>query len=383
MKRFLRVIGFVMIITSLMGCNENIQSSKQTDEGQVEGPASTAYSKRYRSGQISELGIIWTFGDPDDFIKFTPVNSNEMMLLCFDPNCKHPATSSENPDPVCMAALYNHMCEVIYHDGAIYIFVTENIGENVLYKMNINGSSRERIATFPFEVKPANCSVSYGNYTYIRAKVLQTDLDKLESIQALEYVNKVVEIDLTDGTYRYISDEFDNHIYVSDTDVYGKSLFLRLSDMKDDGRIYMIRLNIDTGKNEILISKEEWADGYRFICCYDEDSYFYWDRNASEIGIKNINGTVEKVLLTGPEGESFLACPSFDGMMYRRTMDYESEAAGYYFMDFETQEVINITEEVDTYGLQYYDGYYDVFVSDEDNIYATWSKDKILSEASE
>lgn len=63
------------------------------------------------------------------------------------------------------------------------------------------------------------------------------------------------------------------------------------------------------------------------------------------------------------------------------------EPAGFYFMDFETGEVINITEEAEKYNLLFYKGYYNAFIGREyveeerDFIWGMWSKDKIIGEA--
>ena len=387
MKRLFCVLILMIFATRIMGCS-SIDSKdsetkilyENTDEGSV-----GIYSKKYFVTSISEIGVIWDWGNPR-LIKFSPVDSGESMVLCYDPNCKHPETSNDNQDPVCMAALYNDHCETAYYNGAVYIFTVTSIGENVLYKMNINGSNREYVATFPFETQLDQDAIFYDNKAYCIASILQTNLEEVEGIKEVEYIDKLVEIDLKKGTYRYVSDEIADYILA--VDLKDDNLYVRFADAAD-GCIYMKKININTAEEVVFISKEEWTAGHRYILVYGEDSYVYWDRNTSEVGIKNLDGTVEKLLLKGPEGESFKACPSCDGMMYRRTMEYEGNAAGYYFMDFDTWEIADITAEVEKYNITYYDGYYDMFVGEITDEYGmiqgwnAWSKAKILGEAME
>ncbi len=389
MKRLLKGIIFIIFAVCLVGCSKDgsdISKLENTEKINIDSSSVGVYSQKYSMISLSEIGAIWNWGN-QRLIKFSPVDSGEIMPLCYDPNCKHPETSDENPDPVCMAALYNHNCEIAYYNGAVYIFERRSLGENELYKMNINGSSREYIGTFPFEVELYQESIFCNNKAYLKVGILETNLEEVEGIQALEYTDKFVEIDLINGTYRYISDEIED--YIADIDLMNDKLFLRLADQKDGGRLYMMKLDIKTSESEIFISKDEWAAGCKYILAYDNDSYLYWDKNTSEIGIKNLDGTVEKLLLKGPEGESFRVCSSCDGMMYRRTMEYEGSVPGNYFMDFETGEIINITDEVEKYNLIYYDGYYDMFlgnIEDENNKIlgrTAWSKAKILGEAME
>ena len=78
------------------------------------------------------------------------------------------------------------------------------------------------------------------------------------------------------------------------------------------------------------------------------------------------------------------ADPSGDKLFYTRKYDFGDEKAGAYFMDIKTGEVINITEEVEKYGLIGYDRYYDSFISavEIDGVtIGMWSREKILEEA--
>lgn len=380
----------MLIIMCLAGCNGKVPKEEQTGSDYE----NAVYTKMYYKAAKSDIGAIWVKED-GSHICFTPKNSDEEMVFCFNPNCSHPETSADNPDPECMAALYHSYRnnEVAYYNGAIYIFAMENLGECTLYKMDVNGSNREMVGVFPFETYCRRACIFYNDRVYLSATVLKTDLendedekeDGMATVKRLQYDYTFAEINLTDKTYRFIGEDFDGSTYVAEIDLMGPYLYARLSDMEDDGRIYEARYNLETSEAEVVISKDEWASGIRYIVHYDDDSYYYWDKNESMIAIRNIDGTVEKIVLKGPAGERFGASVSCDGMMYTRSMEYEGEQPGRYFMDFETGEITDITEPADKYGFCEYDGYYGVFLGEhvdgKNSKYHIWDREMILSEA--
>jgi len=272
--------------------------------------------------------------------------------------------------------------DIGYYEEAVYFFVNTSKTAHRIYKMDVGSAVRELVAEVPNQAAPGYITTFCGDKLYYNTKILHTD----KTTGRGHYTYRLVEVNLLDGSYRFISEETEGTIDTAD--VVGNIMFTRRWGTGGDGKIYMVTIDLTTLEETVFLSKEDWVTGFRYIQGYDEDSYYYWDSNASEIGIKNIDGTVERVLLKGPIGESFGACPSYRGMLYRRTMEYEGMQPGWYFMDIETGEITDITEVTEKYHTYRYDGYYDAFVGTNyeedgrkvinDNM---WSREWILNEA--
>lgn len=393
MRRIFKAICLITIIMCFAGCNKSKDVSSKIDSAVINEHnnyslgAEGAYSKSYDILSISEAGAIWSYGLKQ--IRFSPVDSEMDMALCYEPDCEHPVVSNDSPDPKCMAALYNCHCDTAYYDGKIYIFAATGIDGHEMYEMKLDGTGRKKIASFPFWADLDYFYIITNDKAYYEAEILQTEEDALaqEGYHLLEYSNRMVEVNLADGSYRFVTEA--TYDTVVDADLVGNILYMRVADTYDEGRIYVKTINIHTGEEKVIVTKDDWDAGKRYIRAYDEDSFMYWDRTASEIGIKNIDGTIEKVLLKGPEGERFSAEFSYDGMIFNRNLAYEDKVPGTYFMDLNNFEVIDITDEKDKYGIISYNGYCGTFIGEiyhkeEGKIdWRLWSKDKILSEAAE
>ncbi len=391
MKRTLKILCLLLLIC-LVGCNEGADvSTDGTADTSTDGTADTSFGDkntektgmRYaeRVGNIifSEAGVVYS----DNYVlHFVPIDGGEDMVLCYDPNCEHSREDTLEGKADCMAVCPpTRNSYVGFYEGAIYFFVSTNGEEHQICKMDISSASREIIVDgLPNDPNTDMVCTFCGGKLYYIADILNRD----ESTSKIYYTKRIIEVDLADGSYRFITEEKDTNI--SQVNIAGDTLFAYQYD--DDGLPYIIKVDLVTLEETMFISKEEWRAGERYINVYDEDSYFYWDKDAGEIGIKNFDKTVERVLVKGPKGERFGATPSCNGIIYRRSIDYEEEPEGCYFMDIETGKVTNITDVADKYNLRQYDGYYDVFIGlnkDGNYIlnYTLWSREKILNEANE
>ncbi len=199
------------------------------------------------------------------------------------------------------------------------------------------------------------------------------------------YTYRIVEVNLIDGSYRFISEETAG--LMNEAHLAGDAFFVRKTENETGGRMFVTTINMNTGEENIIISIDEWANGNRYIRAIDEERFFYWSKRRYEIGIMNVNGTIEKVILKGEEGEVFgNAHPTGKGIFYQRTYESDTEPIGTYFMDFSTNEVTNITEEKEKYGLVGYVEQNDAFIglnSKENYVvgWTMWSREKILAEA--
>lgn len=386
MKKILWILCCILLMSCSMACNKEntIAESLQSDETTLTEDDFTYYSdiryaERYQMVSISEAGILYDEID-DGLVHFVTIDEGKDMPFCYDPNCMHPSAEETNGDPKCMAAHYETYCKTAYYNGTLYFFDGDGIFAHNVYAMDTNGSGRKLLVKLPFFYHIGYMCIFKEDKVYYLANIPYSD----EITNTGGYKRRVVELSLRDGSYRFITEEFEN--MVTQANMAGDTLYMRKAN-EEDGRLYVEAVNVKTLEMQVVITTDEWKAGIRYIDAYDEDSYYYWDRNTYEIGIRNIDGTVEEVLLRGAEGEGYDADASCDGIFYKREFDYGEESAGSYFLDMETREITNITEEAEKYDIIGYDGYYDVFVSHEYIVsegkldWSIWSKEKVLSEA--
>lgn len=392
MKKVLKLLSIMVLILYIVGCNsaENVPDSgtspvieeSTTVKDTFTYNSDIRYAERFEMITLSEAGVIVDDRD-EGFIHLVTIDEGEDMLLCYDPNCTHPKTEATGDDPKCMAALYKGICRAVYYNGTIYFFVADGIYEHKIYTMETNGSGRRLFAELPFFYNASYVTIFKDDKMYYAARIPH----KIGNTTKVGYTERIIEMSLRDGSYRFVTEE--NNGGVDQASLVGDTLFMRV--MYNGEGACLKTVNINTLEERTIITKEEWAEGYRYIDAYDEDSYVFYDKSTSvhKIGIKNVDGTLEKILLEGGENEKFgnVASVSCGMLFYQRKYDYNGEAAGYYFMSVETGETVNITEEAEKYGIVAYDGYYDAFISrtyDEkamDMIWGMWSREKILSEA--
>lgn len=381
MKKFLRMLCLLLMIFCVAGCDSKETISSE-DVETILGSSDVRYAERYQMISISEAGVI-SDDMNEGLVYLTPVDDTKKLVFCYLPDCRHDTIISDGEESKCMAAHYGNVTRTAYYGGILYFFVMEGLEKHRIYKMETNGAKRELFAELPFSFNIGYACVFCEDKMYYTAQILHKD----EITGEISYGYRVVEVDLTDATYRFITEEKEELITI--VNLSGNTLYIRKTETASGGIPFVTVVDMNTLEETIIITTDEWINGNRYIDAYDEDSYFYYDAMTYEIGIKNVDGNVEKVLLRGSEGEHFSgADPSCDGLFYERIFDYEGEPAGAYFMDLVTGSITNITEEKEKYGLEGYDGYYDVFVareyveSERSMKWSIWSKEKVLAEAS-
>ncbi len=374
MKKIIKTVCLIILVLFLMGCKVN--DDKSSDN------IGTRYAERYQMVSLSEAGVIYD-NINEGLIYLSTIDEAKEKVFCYLPNCKHAAVTSTNKDPECMAALYEGSTKTAYYEGTIYFFVSDGLMEHNIYKMKTDGAGRELLAELPFAYNIGLVCVFRGDKVYYDAHIPSRNT----ATGRLDYSYSVVEVDLIDGSYRFVttnSDEGIQHVNFAGDTMYVQRL--------DGTRPYLLTVDMNTLEEKVIITTDE-VPANIYMAAYDEDSYFYLDSTNYEAGIRNVDKTVEQVLLKWEEGKDLgIIKPSNKGMLYERRYEYEDEPVGTYFMDLVTGEVTNITEEKEKYGIVGYDGYYDVFVAYEfvenedggSNMkWSIWSREKVLGEAGE
>ena len=364
----------------MVGCVEKEKAEKVTYD--LYNMADMRYAERYQTISLTESGVL--YDGNDGLMHLITIDEGEDIIMCYDPNCTHEPATSANPDPKCMAALFYEKTQTAYYEGHIYFFVNDGAFRHKLYRMKTDGSGRELLAEkIPFSYKVGYGVVFRNDKMYYTAKIPYTN----EQNYNISYMNRLVEFDLIDKTYRFITEETaDTILLMHITENY---MYMRMSDADDGGRIYYKRTNLNTCEEEIVISADVHKNEYVYIRACSDDRFFYIDRMDCDIGIRSVDGEYKEIIVEGAEGERFSGWerPSGNYMIYQRTIPYEGEAAGYYFLNLATGERVDITAETEKYSIVDYDVTYDAFITrvyDEDAMKFNWgmqSREKILAEA--
>lgn len=366
---------FLMLLVT--GCNKN---NRNNENGKISfvGNTDIRYAERYQKVSLSEAGTIYD-DRTEGRLYFTPIDSDETMIFCYDPNCRHIPATKNNPDSECMGALVYGNTNTMYYEGCIYFFVQDDAFSHKIYTMKTDGAGRKVMAEMPFGYAITNGCIFSEDKVYYQAKIFNVD----EITNDIKTSNRIVEVDILDGTYRFITEE--NTDLLQQMDLAEGTLYIRAASA-ENGAIYVRTADVNTLEEKVIISSEKYATEYVCMDAFDKDSFFYWDRRTYDMGIRNVDGTVEKILVQGAEGETYgWPDASCDGLFYKRTIAYGDEPEGYYFLDLTTGKVTNLTDEQAKYGLFGYDGYYDAFVAHDGSYsnWTMWSKEKVLGEAKE
>lgn len=374
-----------MTVLCMSGCGSRNEDTEQVNAAnnygiyEFHGVEGVRYAEKYQRATLSEAGIIYEGND--ELLHLITIDEGEDMILCYDPNCTHAPATMANPDPKCMAALYREKTYVGYYEGTIYFFVNDGAFNHKIYKMNTNGAGRECIA----DELPFRYHINYGlifreDKMYYSALIPYSD----EKTYTVSYMIRLVEFDLLTNTYRFITEESDDTINLMH--LAGDYMYMRKADIGATGQVYVSRVNINTLEEEVVIPPDIFRSEYVYVRANDGDSFFYYDRQNSEIGIRSVDGSQKEVILKGADGENFggWECPSGNYIYYKRTIEFEDEEEGDYLIDLMTGVKYDVTKETKKYGIVAFDAYYDAFITrDADFNWGMQSREKILAEAAD
>ena len=150
------VIGLVLLLLlSLLGCEQNRQGGEKETEGTSESPSQTysaGFVPQERTGireqylatlqnsfECTDTGVYFMCQDMkgDSFLLYGDHGSDTLVKLCGRPDCDHRGQD-------CNAYFSTGGSSVCYYDG--YIYVTTASGGSVeLFRLNLDGSDRVKV----------------------------------------------------------------------------------------------------------------------------------------------------------------------------------------------------------------------------------------------
>lgn len=218
---------------------------------------------------ISEHGILTVL---DHVLWFHDFESGNKIVLCNQPNCTHqPYSWDKNPNPTCHAVLPNRdsFDAVGMYNDHVYIFSGDALNHTIVYKENLDGSGRESIAEFDWEVYKFDRMVFKNNQALFIASQYMLD-DEGQPSQEQNLV--VMSLDLDTGKTTELSEMRHDH--------YGQMLNLKVYD----DRLYYSYIyyddEMDWGDDDAI----EKADDYIHYSLYEVDLSSQQEKMVTELG---------------------------------------------------------------------------------------------------
>ena len=298
-------------------------------------------------------------------IAYVDYETAEQIVLCNKPNCKHDSEdcSAVIPEEILYGGLYlfgdgeylylaaspydaagTSTVETISDSGIININTTSDTPP-VLYRMNLDGTNREKIHTLPDGVIVEGDFFSDGNYFYTVTKKLEAETEG-NTTYTKGYDKKLIRIDresgkeedvLSLGTDATILGCYGRSLILAEND-YGKEL--TQEEIFDDNAfraayensVYKITsVNIDTGAVTTLkeidqsqLHTELVKDGCLYIS-YEKDT------GIDKIDLASFEQT------TIPTEKNYNIDYELDGILLG--VEWDADATHYDFINTETGEI--------------------------------------------
>lgn len=132
-------VGILLGIVLVQNSRHSAQGSGSRDEADVE--ELTASSGMAVGSAYGKLGLFQINNDKQ--LQFTDAKSYKTTLVCDKANCQHMPYEEDNETDC--ASDVHQFCAVIQNQSWIYLFENLDMGDVVLYRERLNGSSRRKV----------------------------------------------------------------------------------------------------------------------------------------------------------------------------------------------------------------------------------------------
>lgn len=253
----------------------------------------------------------------DGLIHMYDAKSGQDMVLCSKADCNHePYDEVSNPDPTCEAALNEQlylMCTPVLCGRFIYLIGMEDLKQGVVYRENLDGSARERLYTFDYQVMRGDCVYVRDGKAIATTGVPIVTGDEMGGSGSNDRFKVLLSMDFETGEIEAVSEidrvnKFQNINVLSYQDglVYYEYYYCKLSDDETDSGIVerfsgIYCYDCQSKETEKLFDEDELAG--LSVAGVSKTSLCVWDEktgNAYEIAF----GSKEKKMVYESEGRS-------------------------------------------------------------------------------
>src|SRR5690625_3525964 len=298
---------------------------------------------------ISEHGILTVI---DDVLWFHDFESGNKIVLCNKPNCTHqPFSWDKNPNPTCNAVLPNGdlFDAVGMYNDHVYIFSSGEFNHSIVYQENLDGTGRESIAEFDWQVDKFDQMTFKDNQAFFIA--VQEILD--EEGQPINHDRNyiVMSLDLDTGKTTELTElKHDHYGRIHNLKVYDDRLYYAYEyyddemDWSDDDAIEKVddyihyslyKVDLSSQQEELVMDLGNAEEG--IFTDMDEDNLYFSSKDRTKVLSVSLKDLTSETLFEG--SEISLAPKVGNGLLYSQHNIYDGTL---YYYDFSTKKSIMI-----------------------------------------
>lgn len=318
----------------------------------------------YQMG-ISEHGILTVI---DDVLWFHDFESGNKIVLCNRPNCTHtPFSWDTNPEPTCHAVLPDGdpFSAVGMYNDHVYIFSSNRINYTIVYQENLDGSGREVIAEFDWQVYEFDHMTFKDNQAFFIAVQSMLDEEGQPNSHDRNYI--VMSLDLATGKItEWTEIKRDHYGSMNNLKVYDDRLYYDYvyyddeMDWSDDEAIekandyinyFLYEVEISTKQEEFVMDLGNAEEG-SFVAM-DEDHLYFQSKDRTKAIAVRLQDLTSETLFEG--SEISIARKLGNGLLYSQHDIYDGTLYYYDFSTKKTKTIKRPTERDETYPILSYD----------------------------
>jgi|SRR5690625_1282638 len=335
--RKIQALLMICLCLFLVSCSNK---SEQTDHYSIAMPNDQM--------GISEHGILTVI---DDVLWFHDFESGNKIVLCNQPNCTHqPFSWDTNPEPTCNAVLPNGdlFDAVGMYNDHVYIFSGDALNHTIVYKENLDGSGRESIAEFDWQVYEFDRMVFKDNQALFIASQYMLD-DEGQPSQEQNLV--VMSLDLDTGKTTELTEvKHDHYGQMGNLRVYDDSLYYYYiyyddeMDWGDDDAIEkandyihysLYEVDLSSHQEKLIMDLGNAEEG--IFTDMDEDHLYFVSSDNTKVTSVSLKDLTSETLFEG--SEISLAPKVGDGLLYSQHNIYDGT---FYYYDLGTKKSVTI-----------------------------------------
>lgn len=297
---------------------------------------------------ISEHGILTVL---DDVLWFHDFESGNKIVLCNQPNCTHqPYSWDKNPNPTCHAVLPNSygFDAVGMYNNHVYIFSGDGLNRTIVYKENLDGTGRESIAEFDWEVYEFGQMIFKDNQAFFIVSQFMLD-DEGQPLQEQNLV--VMSLDLNTGKTTELTEvKHDHYGQMGNLKVYDDRLYYYYvyyddeMDWSDEDaiekaddyiRYFLYEVDLSSQQEKLVMDLGNAEEG--IFTDMDEDHLYFVSSDNTKVTSVSLKDLTSETLFEGVDIS--LAPKVGDGLLYSQHHIYDGTL---YYYDFSTKKSIMI-----------------------------------------
>src|SRR5690625_3831340 len=332
--RKIQALLMICLCLFLVSCSNK---SEQTDHYSIAMPNDQM--------GISEHGILTVI---DDVLWFHDFESGNKIVLCNQPNCTHqPFSWDTNPEPTCNAVLPNGdlFDAVGMYNNHVYIFSGDSLNHTIVYKENLDGSGRENVAEFDWEVYEFGQMIFKNNQAFFIAS--QSMLDEEGQPLDQERSLVVMSLDLNTGKTTELSElRHDHYGQMGNLKVYDDRIYYYYVYYDDEMdwldeeyaekadeyiHYFLYEVDLSTKEEKLVTDLGNAAEGQ--FTDMDENNLYFLSADQSKVSSVSLKDLTSETLFEG--SEISLAPKVGEGLLYSQHNIYDGT---FYYYDLNTKK---------------------------------------------